>query len=114
MATYPSTYLQLVGSTEEGIDDLKVDRSVNGATKVRAFFTARKRRWKLKHLLTATDLNALLTFYDSYRTTANTFNWVRDGASYTVLFEGPPQYQVVKPGLTTVGLFDVTVTLVQQ
>jgi hypothetical protein len=114
VATYPSTYLQLVGSSEEGVDDIKIDRATNGAVKARAFFTARKRRFRLKHALNATDLNALLTFYDTYRTTANTFTWVRDGTSYTVLFEEPPQYETLKPGGTTVGLFAVTVKLVQQ
>lgn len=114
MATYPSSYLQLKDSTEEGVDGIQLDRAVNGSVKGRAFFTARKRKWKLKHVLNATDLNALLSFYDTNRTAANTFTWVRDGASYTVLFEEPPQYEVVKPGLTTVGLFSVTVKLVQQ
>jgi hypothetical protein len=107
-------YAQLIGSTEDGVDDLKIDRAVNGSVKARAFYTARKRKWKLKHLLTATELNALLTFYDTYRTTANTFTWTRDGASYTVLFDEPPKYETVKPGATTVGLFAVTVSLVQQ
>jgi hypothetical protein len=114
MATYPSTYLQLKDSTEEGVDGLQLDRAVNGSVKARAFFTARKRKWRLKHVLNATDLNALLSFYDTNRTAANTFTWVRDGASYTVLFEGPPQYETLKPGGTTVGLFAVTVNLVQQ
>lgn len=113
MATYGS-FSQLITSTEEGIDDIKIDRAANGAVKARAFFSGRKRRWTLRHLLNATDLATLLSFYDSYRTTANTFTWVRDGTSYTVLFEGPPQYDVVKPGATTVGLFAVTVRLVQQ
>jgi hypothetical protein len=113
MATY-GTFPQLISSTEEGIDDIKIDRATNGAVKARSFFAVRKRRWKLRHLLNATDLATLLSFYDSYRTAANTFVWVRDGSTYTVLFEGPPQYETVKPGATTVGLFAVTVQFVQQ
>jgi hypothetical protein len=114
VATYPSTYLQLIGSTEESVDDIQIDRAANGTTKVRAFYTARKRKWTLKHVLTATDLNALLSFYDTNRTSANTFTWTRDATSYTVLFAEPPQYETLKPGATTVGLFSVTVRLVQQ
>jgi hypothetical protein len=114
MATYSSSYLQLLGSTEESVDDLTIDRAVSGAAKARAFYTARKRKFRLKHVLNATDLNALLSFYDTNRTNANTFTWVRDGSSYTVLFDGPPQYETLKPGGTTVGLFSVTVNFVQQ
>jgi hypothetical protein len=108
MASY-GTWQQLAGSTEEWIDDIAIDRAANGATKARAFFTAKKRRFTLKHLMDATDRGALQTFYDSYRTAANTFTWSGDGASYTVLFESAPTISHLGSRWS-----EVTVRLVQQ
>jgi hypothetical protein len=108
VATY-GTWGQLVGSTEEWVDDIVVDRAANGATKARAFFSAKKRRWTLKHLLTATEYGTLQTFYDTYRATANTFVWSGDGATYTVLFDGAPSVSHLGAMRS-----EVTVRLVQQ
>ena len=107
-------YSQLVGSTEEGVDGIQMDRAVNGTVKVRSFFSGRKRKWKLKHLLTGTELNALLSFYDTNRVAENTFTWTRDATAYTVFFDGPPQYTIEKPGTAAASLFNVTVSLVQK
>ena len=93
MATYPS-FGQLVGSTAEWVDDLQIDRAVNGSVKARAFYTAKKRRFVLQHLLNKADVGTLQTFYDTYRLVANTMTWAGDSVAYTVLFDGPPS---VKP-----------------
>lgn len=108
MATYPSL-AQLVGSTAEWVDDLQVDRAVNGSAKARAFYTAKKRRFILRHILTSTDVGTLQTFYDTNRLAANSLTWSGDGVAYTVLFDGPPK---VKP---MGGLYsEVEVRLVEQ
>lgn len=117
MASYPS-YPQLVDSREEWVDDLVADRAVSGGVKVRSFFTARKRRFILKHRLTkaqiytdylGTAANALATFYDANRTSAVTFAWTPDGGSYTCLFGGAPKFTWISPMLA-----DVEVELLQQ
>jgi hypothetical protein len=108
MATY-GTWGQLVGSTEEWVDDIAIDRAVNGGAKARAFFTAKKRRWTLRHVLTEAELGALQTFYDTYRTSANTFTWSGDGTSYTVIFDGAPSLTPTGSRMT-----EVQVRLVQQ
>ncbi len=113
MAAYP-TLSQLASSSEEFVDDLVLDRATNGTVKARSFYSARKRRWKLKHVLSATDLATLLTFYDTNRLTANTFTWERDATSYTFLFDGPPQYEITRPGPAASRLYTVTVEMVQQ
>lgn len=111
MATYP-TFDQLATSTEEFVDDLVLDRATNGSVKARAFYSARKRSWKVRHLLNATDLGTLLTFYDTYRLAANSFTWHRDDTAYTFLFDGPPQYEIARAGSNR--LYSVTVEMVQQ
>lgn len=107
-ATYPS-FPQLVGSTQEFLDDVVVDQAVNGAVKVRGFFSGRKSRFVLKHHLVATDLATLLAFYDANRLLTVAMTWALDGNAYTCLFNGAPK---VSPGDGTGS--DVMVGLVQQ
>jgi len=117
MASYPG-FKQLLGSSEEWVDDLVADRSVAGGVKVRAMFTARKRVFKLKHRLTTTEVftsfggstsNALDTFYDTNRLLAVTFTWAGDSTVYTCLFGRSPRIT-----WDNVGLADVEVELWQQ
>lgn len=116
MATYPS-FEQLASSTEKFIDDVQIDRAANGAVKARAFYSQRMRAWQLKHLLTSAQLTgtgSLLEFYDANRLTTNTFTWERDNTSYTFQFDGPPQYDIVRPGGSAGRLYMVTVEMVQR
>lgn len=116
MESYPS-YPQLTGSVEEWVDDLVADRSVAGGVKVRAMFTSRKRRFRLKHRMTAAEIytsyagsapNALKTFYDANRLLTVTFTWAGDSVAYTCLFGGPPRITFQGP------YADVEVELLQQ
>jgi hypothetical protein len=116
MAAYPS-YPQLYGSVEEWVDDLVADRSVSGGVKVRAMFTSRKRRFRLRHNLTAAEVytsyggsasNALKTFYDTNRLLTVTFTWAGDSVAYTCLFAGAPRITFNGPRA------DVEVELLQQ
>ena len=99
MAAYPSSLAQLVGSTEEWIDDVDVDRAVGGGTKVRSFFSAKKRRFTLKHVLTNALRDSMETFYDTNRALAVTLTWAGDGHTYTCLFEGGPRLDYIGGGL---------------
>lgn len=117
MASYPS-YPQLVDSREEWVDDVVADRAVAGGVKVRAFFTARKRRFILKHRLTkaqvytdylGTAANALATFYDANRLATVDLTWTPNGVSYTCLFAGAPRVTWINPNVA-----DVEVELLQQ
>jgi hypothetical protein len=102
MATYPAAYKQLIGSVEEWLDDVIVDRATGGTAKGRSFYTAKKRRFKVRHILAATDRAAFQTFYDTNRTLAVTFVWAGDGVTYTCLFEGAPKYQYLGAALTQI------------
>jgi len=108
MAAYPS-HAQLIGSTEEWVDDVVLDRSVSGTVKARGFFTAKKRRFSVRHVLGATDRGTFQTFYNANRLLAVTFTWTGDGVTYTCLIEGPPRYVYIGNGWT-----DVDVKLIEQ
>lgn len=109
MAAYPS-FSQLLASNEEGVDDLTLDRAVNGSVKARAFYTSRKRRFNLRHYLSSSERATLQTFYDTNRLLTVTLTWVADGQAYTCLFAGPPRWDFSPGGGNSI----VDVMLVQQ
>lgn len=90
MANYPSITLAQE-SNEELLDDVATDRAVDGSAKVRAFYTAAKRRFQVRHrMISASDKSTLLTFYGSNRATTITFSW--GGTNYTCVFASPPRF----------------------
>lgn len=89
----PTEIGQLFGSTEEILDDIRVDRAVNGAAKVRAFYPNPKRRFNPQHRMTPTQYADFITFYESYRLVTFSFTpaWPPGRLPYTVMFEGAPR-----------------------
>lgn len=60
------------------------DLSVNGATRVRRFYTADKFDFELRHVaLTSAQVATLQSFYDSNMAATFDFVWPVDGATYT-------------------------------
>lgn len=106
---YPSTFKQLVGSTEEWLDSVAIDRAVSGAAKARSFFTAKKRRFTLRHILTASQCSTLQTLYNANRKLRVTLTWSWDQANYVCFFEGPPKFKFITPTLA-----ETEVVLVEQ
>jgi len=90
MAAYPLTNVLRKGSQEEWLDDIVADRTVNGSVKVRALYSAKKRRFILRHLLNATERASLQTFYDANRLLNITLVWPVDGVTYTCVFAKAP------------------------
>jgi len=107
MAAYPA-HPQLIGSTEEWVDDITLDRAVGGGVKSRSFYGTKKRRFVLRHLLNVTDRGTFQTFYNNNRTAAVTLTWDGDGQAYTCLFES------VKPTPVDARLTAFEVHLVEQ
>ena len=104
---YPSI-LYSYESSEDQFDDLAVDRASNGAARVRAFYTGRKRRFTLVHeLLSSTDRDTLTNYYDANRLLSFSMTWA-DGATYTCIFAAAPKL-VPLPG----GYWTVTMSLEQ-
>lgn len=108
MAAYPS-YNQAIGSIRDEVDDRTIDQDVGGGVHVRAFFTARKSKFMIKHWLTPTQWADLLDFYDDNRLATFTFVWAVDNATYTCVFGAAPRCNPSDPNL-----FEVVVDLRQQ
>jgi hypothetical protein len=108
MNDYPA-YDQLITSSLDVLDDVTVDRSASGYGRARSFYTARKRRFTVQHLLADDDLADFMTFYDDNRTAAVSLPWQQDGQTYTCLFGGPPKLSYANFPYT-----QVTVTLEEQ
>lgn len=82
---------QLLGSVHEKMDDVVIDRAIDGSGYARAFYTAPKDRFTLIHILSETERDSLLSFYASHRTVVVDLTWQGDGAVYASLFfSGPP------------------------
>lgn len=94
MANYPTSgpgFFQREGSREEWLDDVEIDRSVNGVVKGRSFYTVKKRVWTIEHIMNNTDRLTLEAFYDANRTIPFIFLWMGNNTSYTALFARAPQ-----------------------
>lgn len=100
MDTYPSVGFQ-VGSSAGSIDDIRIDRASNGSARGRAFYTARKTPFSLKHTASKATALTLLAFYDDHRGVEFSLPWV-DGTTYTCLFAAGPHIEPHGPDLWTV------------
>lgn len=92
MASYPSLPILMTSDVqlEAGIQS---DISTDGTLSTRAFFSGQPRRFTLRHVLTASELSTLLTFFDTNITTTVTISW--ESVSYDCLFLAAPQYQKI-------------------
>lgn len=99
MAAYPS-FPQLIGSTEGWVDDLVLDRAVDGSVYGRAFYPAKKRTFELRHIVGNTDLATFKAFYDTNRLIPVEMTWVRDGEEYSCRFNGAPRLTYIDRNLT--------------
>lgn len=84
---YPN-YPQGSRSSIATLDGLTLDRASNGSVRGRSLWSSSKRLFSVEHVLTATDLDALRTFYDANKTTAFDFVWAGNGETYSVVFRG--------------------------
>ncbi len=87
MAAYPS-HGQVVGSNDPWLTGIQIDRAVNGGARGRSFYTSKKRRWTVRHILSAADAATFETFIDTYGASVNTFIWAATATSYSVLIAG--------------------------
>jgi hypothetical protein len=84
---------QLLGSSHEKVDDLRLDRAADGTAYGRAFYSSVRDRFTLRHVLTIAQRDALLSFYAAHRTVAIDLTFQADWTTYTgLLFEGPPKF----------------------
>lgn len=109
MSNYPA-YKQSDDSAEQRLSGREVDRATNGAPKVRSFFTAEKKQFKVEHpYVTTAEKVAFEAFYTANALVTFSFVWKGDGATYTCLFDADaPVYRPLTPGY-----WAITATLVQ-
>ena len=101
---YPA-FNQLLDSSCGFLDDLVLDRAVNGAGRARSFYTTKKRAFDLRHKLTPSEFAQLVAFYDANKLFRVTLNWNPDGANYVCFFAGPPgKLEYETPTLVKVGV----------
>lgn len=95
MANFPTlTVVPNTSSQQVTLDDLAVDRASNGTPRVRAFYTAPKKKFVLVFEgATAADKASVEAFYTTNRLLAISYTWPGDGSAYTCYFGAPIQYQ---------------------
>lgn len=106
MASYPTTYKQLIGSTEELTQPSQTFIAGDGGGRV--YVPAQKKRFIVLHKLTQANFAALEAFYVTNALLPVDFVWRRDGATYSCYFEERPVPTVSEPPYR-----GVTVRLVQ-
>lgn len=97
MPAYPTFSLpsngQLKVSNMALADDLRIDRTTDGTPYGRGFYPTAKKRFVVKHRLNATQEGTLQAHYEANRFGSGfDFVWVKNGVTYTVIYEGPPIY----------------------
>lgn len=104
MAAYP-TFPQLFKESERVTeDDIAVERAIGGLAWGAAFYTATKARFRVTHVLNATDLATLRTFYNTNRQTTFSFTWQKTSTAFATCIFGAPLREVanLSPTLTKV------------
>jgi len=84
---YPS-FAQLVGTQVRVVTDRKVVRDAGGAARVSSYYDGVKHAFVVRHKLSASDLNALRTFYADNQAISFDFTFALDALTYVVVF-GP-------------------------
>lgn len=101
---YPD-YPQQLSSDMQWIDDRRFERSAAGTGRGRSFYTAKKRRFVVRHVLTDAQLADYETFYDTNRDEELLFSWCRDPDAtppWLVAYETVPQISTDENGHVTV------------
>jgi len=90
VANYPA-FPQRLGSVRETLDDLRLERAIDGTGYGRALFAATKSRFTVLHVLTYANLATLEAFYQAQRNVQFDIVWQGEGdVTYTgLLFEEP-------------------------
>ena len=94
MAAYPTFPMQRDGTAWQREAGIVPTRATNGVLKVRRIYSADKRSFVATHWLSDTDKATLEAHYSAHRAVSFSMAWPHDGASYTVVYAGAPQYEL--------------------
>lgn len=95
MATYPSLPIEN-DSSREPINLTAVNVTASGGIRARSFASAQPYRFIVKHLyITQAEAESVFTMWSAGITSSHTLTW-KDGNTYTVYFDGPPNIDQVR------------------
>lgn len=109
--TFPTSLPQEIGSSDDGIDDLALDRAANGDLHGRAMYPAKKQTFDVHTYMTAAERATLDAFYDANRTDPFNFTYKATNVTVLGLFDGMPKYRYVSAA--NGGYFETTYRVVQ-
>lgn len=92
MALYPA-FFHVDESTATPASGVEMARATNGALKLRALWPTDKHSFRLVHVLTPAQRDALQAFYEANKLLDVTYRWPGDSVVRTVRFSGPPVYR---------------------
>lgn len=98
MANYPSLD-QLPTSNATTASGIRVDRAVSGKARAQNFYAADVHTFIVRHLVDSTDKGTLDTHYSGDKDNEFSFTWGADSGSFTVIYNGAPQYTPIKANL---------------
>ena len=98
MANYPSLS-QLEGSKATTASGIRVDRAVSGKARAQSFYNDDVHTFMVRHIVNATEKGTLDTHYSGDKDNEFSLSWKADGNSYTVIYNGAPQYKPYKKDL---------------
>jgi len=105
---YPINLPQVIGSSFNEESGAVVSRSINGRPRIRNNFSQVWRTGTIVHELSQSELDSLMTFYNTNRAIAFQFTYQADAVTYSCQFEKSP---VAKPVLG--GRYDVSVFIIE-
>jgi hypothetical protein len=91
MATYPTTLIQLTGTTIVGSDGKVIRQTESGSFRIRSYFSAVRKSVVAVHYLTQAQLDTLIAFYVANDTIAFDFVYQADTVTYSCFFTGYPE-----------------------
>jgi hypothetical protein len=92
---FPATLPLALATTDDFVDDVRIDRAVDGTGRARSFYSVTKTHISARlSSLTQTELNQFLGFYSTHRSVQFLLPWPPCGGSTTlpVMFATPPRF----------------------
>jgi len=106
--TFPRTLPISMMSTSQLIDDVRVERAIDGSARARSMFISAKGQWNvILPGLTTAQLDMFNAFYAANRAAVFMFYPNCEDVYYSALFSATPMYKV------NGGFVDVTLTIVE-
>ena len=92
MATYP-VLDQDFSSTRKAVNNIKTEVAADGTLRAQNNYSATVYQFNVVHpYISDTEQASVQTFYNANNDVSFTFNYAKDGADYTLIFLGEPEF----------------------